>query len=95
MIAIFRERYAARTSVNSSTPPILPIVGFLNLQIHLDGQEFRHTQNFFEFAGSLIMTKATVTIPLIAVNGIVIRSIRINANALPTNPNFLASRRLT
>ena len=38
------------------------------------------------------MTNATVTIPLIAVMGIVIRNnIRINANALPTNPNFLAS----
>ena len=49
-------------------------------------------QNFFEFAGSLIITNATVTIPLIAVIGIVIRnSIRMNANALPTKPNFLAS----
>ena len=38
------------------------------------------------------MTNATVTMPLIAVMGIVIRNnIRMNANALPTKPNFLAS----
>ena len=38
------------------------------------------------------MTKATVTIPLIAVIGMVSKNrIRTNANALPTNPSFLAS----
>ena len=38
------------------------------------------------------MTSATVTIPLIAVIGIVSRNIiRMKANDLPTNPNFLAS----
>ena len=38
------------------------------------------------------MTKATVTMPLIAVIGIVSKKrIRINANALPTKPSFLAS----
>ena len=38
------------------------------------------------------MTKATVTIPLIAVIGMVRRNkIRMKENILPTNPTFLAS----